>query len=163
MTRIHQPLIKALTRARNSREKNTVRLTIQCMLSGLFLVLGSAALVATGFGQNNSPTPPQIGVRDDGTASFTATRTITGVISGIQHEYKSLSVVGEKDGESWPFFFISKPKIKAKKSVKEALEKKRVEWADLQDGFRVKITFLEATREIQKIEALKIDEPESIP
>ena len=46
--------------------------------------------------------------------------------------------------------------MKAKRSVKKALGKKRVEWADLQDGFRVKITFLEATREIQKIEALDV-------
>ena len=160
MTKINQPLIKAATRAWKTRQNNTMRLTVKCILSGLFLALGSAALVATGFGQRNAPTPPQIGVRDDRTASFRATNTITGVISGIHHEGKSLSVVGEKDGESWPFFFILKPKMKAKKSVKKALGKKRVEWADLQDGFRVKITFLEATREIQKIEALRIDEPE---
>ena len=160
MIKINQPLIKAATRARNPRRYGTVCLTIRCIFSGLFLVLGSAALVATGIGQRLDPTPPQIGVRDEGTASFRATNTITGIISGIHHDSKSLSVVSEKDRESWAFFFISKPKMKAKKSVKKALGKKRVEWADLQDGFRVKITFLEATREIQKIEALKIEAQE---
>ncbi len=160
MIKINQPLIAAATRSRSPRRYGTVRLAFQYMLPGLFLVLGSAALVATGIAQGIDPTPPQIGVRDERTASFRATNTVTGIISGIHHESKSLSVVSEKDRESWAFFFISKPKMKAKKSVKKALGKKRVEWADLQDGFRVKITFLEATREIQKIEALKIEEQE---
>ena len=129
------------------------------MLSGLLLVLGSAALVATGIGQKVDSMPPQIGIRES-TATFRATNTSTGIISGIHHDSKSLSIVSEKDQESWAFFFISKPKMKAKGSVKKALGKKRVEWADLQDGFRVKITFLEATREIKKIEALRVEEQE---
>ncbi len=136
------------------------RLPLWQLLSSLFLLLGSEAVVTTGLAQRNEPTPPQIGVRDERAASFTATNTVTGIISGIHHESKSLSIVSEKDRESWAFFFISKPKIKAKRSVKKALGKKRVEWPDLQDGFRVKITFLEATREIQKIEALKVEEQE---
>ena len=156
LIKINQPSILTATRGRNSSHYGNVCRTIQGMLSGFLLVLGSAALVVTGFGQRVDPTPPQIGVRDDRTASFRATNTITGIISGIHHQSKSLSVIGEKDEESWAFFFISKPKMKAKRSVKKALGKKRVEWADLQDGFRVKITFLEATREIQKIEALDV-------
>ena len=160
MTNINQPSIKAATRSRIPSRYGTVRLTLKFVLPGLFLLLGSAVLVATGIAQGRDPLPPQIGVRDERTASFTATRTITGIISGIHHQAKSLSIISEKDEESWAFFFISKPKIKAKRSVKKALGRKRVEWTDLQDGFRATITFLEKTREIQKIEALRVGEPE---
>ncbi len=133
---------------------------VRRLLSGLFLLLGSVPLVATGLAQLNDPTPPQFGTPDESAASFRATQTIKGLISGIHHDAKSLSVVDEEDGESRAFFFISKPKIKAKGSVKKALGKKRVEWTDLQDGYRVKITFVENTREIHEIRALEIKKQE---
>ena len=123
--------------------------------TGLLLLLGGGASVGTGQAQRPDALPPQIISRDEGTTSFRATSTVTGFMSGIHHQSNSFSVLEEKGGESWALFFLTKPKMKVKGSVKKALGKKKVGWTDLQDGFKVKVTFIEATREAKVIRVLE--------
>ena len=107
------------------------------------------------FGQGSGSTIPRSMGGPQG--SFMVTNSIVVTLTRAYPNGKQFVVVHEKSEAPFTFDVEDTTKLKAHKEIKRRLGKKKISWADLQSGMRIRVTSVAATEEVLEVEVLKYE------
>ena len=87
--------------------------------------------------------------------SFMVTQSIVVTLTRAAPNGKQFVVVHEKSEAPFTFAVEDTTKLKAHKEIKRRLAKKKISWADLQSGMRIRVTWVLATEEVTEVKVLR--------